>query len=141
VTNILDERPIEDIDLTPFHRPALPPTFGSVLREYRRAAGLSQRALAAKCGCDFTYICKLENDRMPAPSERLIEAFTEACGKPKDERLLLLGGFLPADVRAILESSFDAVQLVRAVAALSADEIGLLAELAREFAEEKDCGK
>lgn len=38
--------------------------FGPYLRQARRQAGLSQRALAAACGIDVSYVSKLENGRM-----------------------------------------------------------------------------
>ena len=44
------------------------PTFGEVLQERRRQAGMSQRELASRIGVDFSYISKLENDRLPPPS-------------------------------------------------------------------------
>src|SRR5260370_40254738 len=43
-------------------------SFGELLREKRRIAGVSQRELAAEAGLDFSYIRKLENDRIPPPA-------------------------------------------------------------------------
>ncbi len=43
-------------------------TFGELLREKRRTAGVSQRELAAGAGLDFSYISKLENGRIPPPA-------------------------------------------------------------------------
>ena len=43
-------------------------TFGQLLRELRRAKGVNQRDLASKVGVDFSYISKLENDRLPPPA-------------------------------------------------------------------------
>ena len=43
-------------------------TFGHNLRELRRSKDVSQRELAEKVGVDFSYISKLENDRLPPPA-------------------------------------------------------------------------
>ncbi|PYL79095.1 MAG: hypothetical protein DMF21_13770 [Verrucomicrobia bacterium] len=49
-------------------------TFGELLREKRRAAGVSQRELAAGAGLDFSYISKLENGRIPPPAADTVVA-------------------------------------------------------------------
>ena len=45
-------------------------TFGQRLRELRKAKGLNQKELAEKVGIDFTYLSKLENDRMSPPERK-----------------------------------------------------------------------
>ena len=45
-------------------------TFGQYLREQRRRAGMSQRELASRVSVDFSYISKLENDRLPLLQRR-----------------------------------------------------------------------
>lgn len=61
--------------------------FGQLLRERRREAGLSQRRLAEAVGVDFSYVSKLENDRLPAPSAETVIRFAEAINTPADELL------------------------------------------------------
>ena len=61
--------------------------FGEFLRERRRQAGLSQRRLADIVGVDFSYVSKLENDRLPAPSAETVIRLAEAIGSPPDEFL------------------------------------------------------
>ena len=43
-------------------------TFGQSLRELRSSKIVSQRELAEKVGVDFSYISKVENDRLPPPA-------------------------------------------------------------------------
>jgi len=43
-------------------------SFGQLLKHIRREKGVSQRDLADQVGVDFSYISKIENDRMPPPS-------------------------------------------------------------------------
>ncbi len=42
--------------------------FGQKVRTLRQAKGLSQRALAPMLGIDFTYLSKIENERLDASS-------------------------------------------------------------------------
>lgn len=53
-------------------------TFGQLLRTTRKQARLNQRDLAEQVGCDFTYLSKIENDRMPPPSSTLTRRLAEA---------------------------------------------------------------
>ena len=59
--------------------------FGKALREKRRQAGVSQRKLANSVGVDFSYISKLENGRLPAPSAETIARIAKAIGCPIEE--------------------------------------------------------
>lgn len=57
---------------------AATPAFGELLRRYRRAAGLSQAALAARAGLSTATVAALERGRRKSPTpgtvERLIQA-------------------------------------------------------------------
>jgi transcriptional regulator with XRE-family HTH domain len=61
--------------------------FGTILREKRRAAGLSQRQLADRAAVDFSYISKLENGRLAAPAAETIARLCEILGCPPEELL------------------------------------------------------
>lgn len=52
---------------------------GARLREIRKSAGLTGRALAASIGCHFTKISRIENGGQ-APSEDNIKAWCRTCG-------------------------------------------------------------
>jgi HTH-type transcriptional regulator, competence development regulator len=60
-------------------------TFGELLREKRRAAGLSQRQLADRAGVDFSYISKLENSRLPAAADETVVRICAILGCPAEE--------------------------------------------------------
>lgn len=60
-------------------------TFGELLREKRRAAGLSQRQLAERAGVDFSYISKLENGRLPAAADDTVIRICAILGCPPEE--------------------------------------------------------
>lgn len=59
--------------------------FGSTLRQLRRDRGVSQRQLADSVGVDFSYISKLENDRLPPPASETLARIAEKLGVPAAE--------------------------------------------------------
>lgn len=72
-------------------------SFGRTIRGLRKERGITQKELAEGVGIDFTYLSKIENDRMPPPSEKTIRALGEALGTDPDQ-LILLAGKLPVDL-------------------------------------------
>jgi transcriptional regulator with XRE-family HTH domain len=52
-------------------------SFGQYLRRLRKKRGVSLRTFADALGVDFTYISKIENDKVATPSEKLIDAMAE----------------------------------------------------------------
>ena len=72
-------------------------TFGENVRELRKEGGISQRELAGTVGIDFTYLSKIENDRMEPPSEDTIRRIAEALGASVDDLLVLADRF-PSDL-------------------------------------------
>ena len=87
--------------------------FGSVLRERRRAARLSQRELARQIGVDFSYISKIENGRLPPPAADTIVDICRVL-ETEPEELLALVTDDPLDI---------------AVPQFSPDDIGPLVDL------------
>ncbi len=86
-------------------------SFGQKLQELRRSARLSQRDLAEEVGVDFSYISKVENDRLPPPAADTIVKICSALGAPPDD-LLALTGKVPTDVREMLTSP-SALRFIR----------------------------
>lgn len=76
------------------------PTFGGRIRDLRRAAGLSQREVAARIGIDFTYLSKLENDHGEPPGEATIRGLADVFDV-KSEELLALAGKVPPELKEI----------------------------------------
>ena|SRR5579872_4314435 len=75
--------------------------FGEKIRELRLAKNLSQRDLAAKVKVNFTYISKIENEKLDFsdyPSEDLIRKLGKALGADVDE-LLVLAQKVPDDIK------------------------------------------
>jgi len=89
--------------------------YGHFLRERRLAKGLSQRDLAKKVGVDFTYVSKVENDRLAAPSEATITHIAKVLGDDPEDHLARAQK-MPLDLRSNLARyPIDATMIVRMV--------------------------
>ena len=86
--------------------------FGQRLRELRKQSNLSQRDLATQIGIDFTYLSKIEGGRLDPPSENVIRRIAQALHTDEDE-LINLAGKVPKELKAVLEESPQAVELLR----------------------------
>lgn len=90
-------------------------TFGERLRELRKEHDLSQKALAEKVAINFTYLSKIENERLDFaqfPSEELICKLATALDTDEDE-LLILAKKVPAKIR---ERVFERPEVFAALA-------------------------
>lgn len=75
--------------------------FGETIRELRKAKGLSQRGLGDLVGVSFTYISKVENEKLDFgdyPSEELIRKLAKALDTDEDA-LLILAKKVPEQIR------------------------------------------
>src|SRR3954451_14158104 len=89
--------------------------FGERLRELRKARNLSQRTLGSQVGVSFTYISKVENEKLDFgdyPSEELICKLARALEVDEDD-LLFLAEKIPAAIRKRL---FERPDVFRALA-------------------------
>ncbi len=90
-------------------------TFGERVKELRKARGVSQRDLAGRVGIDFTYLSKIENDRMEPPSEDTIRRIAEALDASADDLLVLADRF-PSDLADDLKDTETIGALRRSLA-------------------------
>ena len=104
-------------------------TFGQTLKEMRRSKGITQRQLAAAVGVDFSYISKVENDRMPPPAADTIVKICKKLGVPSDE-LLAMTGKMPTSVKEAISENPAAQQFLREAQTmtLTDDEWGALTQ-------------
>lgn len=75
--------------------------FGERVRELRKAKNLSQRGLGDMVGVSFTYISKVENEKLDFgdyPSEELIRKLAKALDTDEGE-LFLLAEKIPDQIR------------------------------------------
>lgn len=76
-------------------------TFGQRVRELRTGKNLTQRELADRIGINFTYLSKIENDKLEqdqSPKEETIKKLAEMLGCDQDE-LLLLARKIPEQIK------------------------------------------
>lgn len=67
-------------------------TVGQRIREIRKERNMTQRQLAEKVGINFTYLSRVENDRLDAeqtPREDTLQKIAKALQADADELLLL----------------------------------------------------
>lgn len=86
-------------------------TFGQILKEVRRSKSISQRDLANKAGVDFTYISKLENDRLPPPSAETVVKLAEILGTSQ-ELFLAKSGKVENEIKGIISDNPDAIKFL-----------------------------
>jgi transcriptional regulator with XRE-family HTH domain len=99
-------------------------TFGAKLRAFRKRERLTQRELADALGLDFTYVSKIEGDRVPPPAREKIERAVEILKLSPDERidLFVSAEKLPVDMETWVTNRPDAYRLYRSMRSLSADK-------------------
>lgn len=86
-------------------------SFGQILKQTRQLKGLSQRELATKVGVDFTYVSKLENDRLAPPAADTIIKFAKILDAPQ-EVLLASCGKLDEEVTEAISSSPESIRFL-----------------------------
>ncbi len=88
-------------------------TFGTLLKEIRRSKNISQRDLAKSVGCDFTYISKIENDRLPPPAADTIQKICTVLETPS-EILMANSGKVSTEVRDMVTNP-EAIKFLQEV--------------------------
>ncbi|HEX2846249.1 MAG TPA: helix-turn-helix transcriptional regulator [Chitinophagaceae bacterium] len=86
-------------------------SFGQILKEIRRSKNISQRELAVNAGVDFTYISKLENDRLPPPAADTIAKLAAHLDTP-EEVFFAASGKMNNEIRDVITSSPEAMKFL-----------------------------
>ena len=100
-------------------------TFGARLRELRKAKNLSQRALADLVGINFTYLSKVESEKLDFaqyPSEDLIRSLAKVLKADVDE-LLILADKIPNQIKKRVKERPDAFRKFASLDDHALDEI------------------
>ena len=103
--------------------------FGDRIRELRKAKGFSLRQLAPLVGVGFSYLSKVENDKLDfegTASESLIHRLADIL-EADEEELLLLAHHVP---KRIADRILQQPGVFRALASLNAAELERVAERA-----------
>ena|SRR5438105_8101165 len=103
----------------------MPLTFGQKTQQLRKAKGLSQRAVAAEIGINFTYLSKIENDKVDFaafPSEATIRKLAKVLDRDVDE-LLLIAEKIPDRIRKRVLERPEAFRLIAELDDKSLDRV------------------
>ena len=99
--------------------------FGERVRELRLANQLTQRELAGRLGVSFTYISKVENEKLhfgDYPSEKFIHKLAAELEADESE-LLLLADKVPADIRQRIREKPEAFRMLASVDDRTLDQV------------------
>jgi HTH-type transcriptional regulator, competence development regulator len=87
-------------------------TLGEILRQLRRDQGVGIKRLAPELKVDYSYISRLENDKV-VPSKEVIDRIANYFNYDRDE-LMVLSDRLPDDIKKILrENPKEALEYLR----------------------------
>jgi transcriptional regulator with XRE-family HTH domain len=112
--------------------------FADKLKYERKYAGLSQRDLSAITDIEFTYLSKLENDKVYPASEEKISALEAALSLAPGTLLQLAPKLNQRSVQHAIEKSDEAgFVLYSVVNTLSGAEIDKLAQTIRQWQQEQ----
>ncbi len=106
--------------------------FGDRIRELRKAKGYSLRQLAPLVGVGFSYLSKVENDKLDfegTASEALIHRLADIL-EADEEELLLLAHHVP---KRIADRIIEQPGVFRVLASLNAEELERVAEKAVSY--------
>jgi transcriptional regulator with XRE-family HTH domain len=88
-------------------------TLGQLLKSGRIAAGLTQREVAQRIKCSFTYISKIENDRLEFPPSDTHLMLCAAFYRLDPDDVLHAAGKPPPDLVELLRRDREIVRLLR----------------------------
>lgn len=86
-------------------------SYGQILKDLRRSKGISQRELAEKVGVDFTYISKIENDRLKPPAADTTIKMCQIL-EVSSELLLFTSGKISTEITDVITSSEEALRFM-----------------------------
>lgn len=119
--------------------------FGQRLRQLRKEKGFTLRGLAGEAGVDFTYLSKIENDRVPyTPAAETIRELARVLGIDAVE-LLALANKLPRELEPLKSNSQARRFFDRAAKVASPDDwealLDLLEQRQTDRRDESSAGK
>lgn len=111
--------------------------FGEYLKKVRQSNKMSQRELAQHVGVDFTYISKIENDAMPAPSEETIKKIASALDEDAN-KMILLAKKIPTDFQEVIHQHEELPAFLRKARSLTKDQWDRIYDIVAENEGEYD---
>ena len=112
-------------------------TFGKRIRLLRVQKGISQRDVAIRAAIDITYLSKIENEKLPPPSEEKIRQLAEIFDVTADE-LILLANKIPNDLPQIIQEAPSIPQFLRTAKDLKPEDWEKLTKFAEDLKRENN---
>lgn len=81
-------------------------TFGQYLRELRVRKNIQQLELSERTGVKTTYLSKIENDKVPPPSEDVLLRLADAL-QVNPYQFILQAGKIPTEFQKIILSNHE----------------------------------
>lgn len=109
-------------------------TFGQQIRNLRLQKHMAQRDLAQIVDIDFTYLSKIENDKVPPPSEEVIGKLAAALNINKEELMALAAKVDMDELREAVTQDPRIGVLFRKLQArkLTDEQVGRMLDIAEE---------
>lgn len=105
------------------------------MRRWRIDKRLNQRDFAELVGIDFTYLSKIENSKMPPPSEKTITKMAMVLEQDADT-LLQLADKVSQELQQVITGSREAPALLRAIQGLDDSKVKALTKMAEQMKDE-----
>jgi transcriptional regulator with XRE-family HTH domain len=107
--------------------------FGQLVREKRKAKGLSLRKFSEMVGVSPTYLSQVEKGNCDPPTASRVRRMAEILGENSDE-LTALAGRVPEDLPGILQKQpARLAAFIREVSDLTPEQLTVLSEEARRL--------
>lgn len=89
-------------------------TFGEQIKKLRKSKHITQLELAQMIGVDFTYISKMENNKLiHSPSEQIIRKIAAVLGAVAED-LILIAGKVPENWQLVIIDNKTIQDMIRA---------------------------
>jgi transcriptional regulator with XRE-family HTH domain len=111
-------------------------TFGKRIRQLRTQKNIRQQDVVKLLNIDITYLSKIENEKLPPPSEEKIRQLAEIYDVSSDE-LILLANKIPNDLPQIIQETPNIPQFLRTARDLNSEDWAKLTKYAEDLKKEK----
>ena len=89
-------------------------TFGEQIKNLRKSKHITQLELSQMIGVDFTYISKMENNKLiHSPSEQIIRKIAAVLGAVAED-LILIAGKVPENWQRVIIDNKTIQDIIRA---------------------------
>lgn len=86
--------------------------FGQYFKELRREHKFTQRELAKRINVSHTYISKIENGALPAPSREMLENVARVYRLDSANELLIAAKIIPKDVKIAIQEDEELLRFL-----------------------------